>query len=99
LNDYLNEINKMLMEQGENIQIIETIPIETNIKNYFDPIKIMELNILYINHLIIYSINIPLTENLDFNIYNIISLPVHVNKGNFIFIQSTHDYIIVEKNK
>jgi len=52
------------------------ISMEINIKNYFDFMKIIELNICYQNHLIIYSINVPLIENLNFNLYCIISLPV-----------------------
>lgn len=38
-------------------------------------------------------------ENLNFNLYHIISLPVHINKNNFIFIQSSAEYLVVENNK
>lgn len=46
-----------------------------------------------------YSVNIPIIENFNLNLYNVISVPVQINKSIFIFIQSTQDYLMVEKNK
>jgi len=94
-----NELLEQLRDIKANLPTNLNLPIEINFQNYFDLMKIIELNILYTNHLIIYSINIPLIENLDFQLYHIISLPVYINNNNFIFIQSTQDYLIVEKNK
>lgn len=51
------------------------------------------------NHLLIYIINIPLIENIPFNLFRVISLPVHVNKNDFIFIQSTQEFLAVGRNK
>lgn len=58
---------------------------------------IIELNILYINHLIIFLIDVSLIENLNLNMYRIISFPVRIYKNNFIFIQSSQEYVVIEK--
>ncbi|KAL4127063.1 hypothetical protein QTP88_011261 [Uroleucon formosanum] len=94
-----NELLDHFKDAKANLPSNLNMPMEINIKNYFDFMKIIELNICYQNHLIIYSINVPLIENLNFNLYRIISLPVHVNKNNFIFIQSPEEYLVVENNK
>lgn len=94
-----NELLEQFKDVKANLPSNLNMPMEINIKNYFDFMKIIELNICYQNHLIIYSINVPLIENLNFNLYRIVSLPVHVNKNNFIFIQSPEEYLIIENNK
>jgi len=94
-----NELLDQFKDVKANLPSNLNMPMEINIKNYFDFMKIIELNICYQNHLIIYSINVPLIENLNFNLYRIISLPVHVNKNSFIFIQSPEEYLAVENNK
>jgi len=94
-----NELLDHFKDVKANLPSNLNMPMEINIKNYFDFMKIIELNICYQNHLIIYSINVPLIENLNFNLYRIISLPVHVNKNIFIFIQSPEEYLVVENNK
>lgn len=94
-----NELLDHFKDVKANLPSNLNMPTEINIKNYFDFMKIIELNICYQNHLIIYSINVPLIENLNFNLYRIISLPVHVNNNNFIFIQSPEEYLVVENNK
>jgi len=75
------------------------LPIEINAKSYFDFIKLINLNIFYVNHLIIFVINIPLIENTPFILYHIISLAVHLNKNDFVFIQFAQEILAVEKNK
>lgn len=94
-----NELLTQLKDIKTNLPSNLNLPIEINAKSYFDFMKLIDLNIFYVNHLIIFVINIPLTENIPFNLYHIISLPVHVNKNDFVFIQSTHEFIAVEKNK
>jgi len=49
--------------------------------------------------MLIYTLTIPVVEKLNSNLYKIINLPVQVEKNNFIFIQNTADYIIVDNNK
>jgi len=94
-----SELLIQLKEIKTNLPSNLNLPIEINAKNYFDFIKLIDLNIFYINHLIIFVINIPLIENIPFNLFRIISLPVHVNRNNFIFIQSVQEFIAVEKSK
>jgi len=61
-----------LLEQFKDVATLPSnlnMPMEINIKNYFNFMEIIQLNICYQNHLIIYSINVPLIENLKFNLY------------------------------
>lgn len=68
-----NELLDHFKNAKANVPSSPNMPMEINIKNYFDFRKIIELNICYQNHLIIYSINVPLIENLNFNLYRITS--------------------------
>jgi hypothetical protein len=94
-----SELMIQLKDIKTNLPSNLDLPIEINAKNYFDFMKLIDLHIYYVNHLIIFIINIPLIENIPFNLYHIISLPVHVSKNDFVFIQSTQEFLAVEKTK
>lgn len=94
-----SELLTQLKDIKTNLPSNLNLPIEINAKSYFDFMKLIDLNIFYVNHLIIFVINIPLIENIPFHLYHIISLPVHINKNDFVFIQSAHEFLAVEKSK
>lgn len=94
-----SELLTQLKDIKANLPSNLNLPVEINAKSYFDFMKLININIFYANHLIIFVINIPLIENIPFNLYHIISLPVHVNKNDFVFIQSAQEFLAVEKSK
>lgn len=94
-----SELLTQLKDIKTNLPTNLNLPVEISTKNYFDFIKIIDLKIFYNNHLLVYVIHIPLIENIPFTLYRIINLPVHVKDNDFIFIQSTHEFLAVENNK
>jgi len=49
--------------------------------------------------MLIYTLGIPVVEKLVFRLYRIINLPMQVEGKNFIFLQNTADYIVIDSNK
>jgi len=94
-----SELLAQLKDIKTNLPSNLNLPIEINAKNYFEFMKLININIYYVNHLIIFVINIPLIENMPFNLFHIISLPVHVSKNDFVFIQSEREFLAVKKSK
>lgn len=71
-----------------------SLPIQPSLENTHLIFDLCELQVFYKNEKIIFVINIPLTENIEFEIYKIIPLPIpHDGILSFAYIQPDHKYI------
>lgn len=93
----------VLLEQLTSIKNVQPsnvdLPLDININNFFEFIKISQVNIICHKNVLIYTLGIPLVEKLVFRLYRIINLPGQVEGNNFVFLQNTADYIVIDSNK
>ncbi|XP_050421641.1 uncharacterized protein LOC126834051 [Adelges cooleyi] len=62
-------------------------------------LKISETTIFSKDQTIVFVIDIPIVNQIELNLYNLIPLPKHVTNDKYIYIDSNYDYIAVSKSK
>lgn len=64
-------------------------------------LKLMELDVFSKDHILCYVIKLPLTDQLRFNIYKLIPLPIKMKstENKFVFINPEKEYLIMEQSK
>lgn len=81
LSNNMKEI-KLVIPKGTSLPI-ELGDIEPNTLY-----KLSEINVVYHNQLLMFTIKIPLVDQQSFNLYNIFPIPIRINYTQFAYIQT-----------
>jgi len=57
--------------------------------------KLSEVSVVYQNQLLMFNIKIPLVDQQNFNLYNIIPMPFKIKNNQFAYVKNTYDYIAI----
>ncbi|XP_072758657.1 uncharacterized protein [Anoplolepis gracilipes] len=76
------------------------LPVTLVLNQFNNLIDSSNLNVFYKNHRLVYIIEIPLLDESDFTLYNVISLPIKNNEENvYAFINPTYTYMGLRTDK
>jgi len=93
------EISENLIHiQGSlNKQLV--LPIDPTVTSEISQLfNIIEINTVFVGSYILFTLNIPICYNDIFMLYKIHSIPTHINTNQYIFIQSSYEYITISKD-
>lgn len=62
-------------------------------------LQLVDINLKYINGILIFILEIPLFSNYDFILYKSIPLPTKVHDNLYTIIQTNTEYITVDKSR
>lgn len=92
---------KWIMELKEikiNIPTGTALPFDVKVESISEFIKISELTIFHKDQYIIFIVKIPLVQNLDFNVYNIIPIPRKFNNKSYIVIEPEFEILAISSD-
>jgi len=72
-----------------------SLPIDIDDIEPYSLYQLSEVNVIYQNQLLIFNIKIPLVDQQNFNLYNIIPMPIKINNKQFAYVKNTYDYIAI----
>jgi Baculovirus F protein len=94
---------KRIMEQFRtfNAEIPSgvTFPMPMNKQNSLNLIKIIKVNIVFAKGYLIYVLNLPLPESMEFETFQIRPFPTLLSENNYIFIQPAFKYLAIDRNR
>jgi len=64
-------------------------------------LRIVSIDVFLNDHFLVYVIRLPLTNNVIYNLYHVLPLPIKIRRtdSKFIFIQPEHDYLFMHTAK
>jgi len=64
-------------------------------------LRIASIDVFLKDHFLVYVICLPLTNNMIYNLYHILPLPIKISgtDSKFLFIQPEHDYLLMDTTK
>lgn len=90
----LKELSKINLKQNKQF------PIALNYQNIHYYFELINLNVIYINKNLIFALQIPLVDELDYNLYEVLSLPTpHNSSFLYSYIEPSYPYLIISKTK
>lgn len=69
------------------------------IKNFYLLVQLMQINAYRFNSRLIFIIHSPLVNNENYNLYNLIPLPIKTNENSHIYILPKINYLALSENK
>lgn len=88
-------LREELIKIKSNANIILPIPV-INYDNIYKYYSICKLNAVYNNELLIFTVKIPITTDMKFNLYNLIPIPTFDPKSNtYTYIDPTYPFLII----
>jgi hypothetical protein len=78
-----------------------SLPIPTSATYQHLLLRIASIDVFLKDHFLVYVICLPLTNNMIYNLYHILPLPIKIRgtDSKFIFIQREHDYLLMDTAK
>lgn len=92
---FINEIQKTL----PYLPVSTDYPTPINIEHYHQLSQILDINVFRIDNKLIIVTLIPLVEELNFDLYNLIPLPTKSTDNHYIFILPKSKYVTISQNK
>ncbi|CAI6373850.1 unnamed protein product [Macrosiphum euphorbiae] len=72
-----------------------SLPIEIDDIDPYQLYQLSEVSVVYHNQLLQFNIKIPLVDQQNFILYNIIPMPIKIKNKHFAYVQNTYDYIAI----
>ncbi|KAF5269662.1 hypothetical protein FQA39_LY08585 [Lamprigera yunnana] len=90
----MNKLSKITLPSGHQFPI----PLSYNtIYKYFE---ICQLNVIYVNQIIIFAIKISLVQKLQYDLYQMLSLPIpHNHSSLYSYIEPSSPYLMMSTTK
>lgn len=92
---FVNNLQKIIQHIPANTEF----PVSLLVENSHILLKLIDLNVVYVNNKLIYIIEVPLVQSYIFNLYHLIPLPVKQNSNKYLFIQPTSEYFAIDDNR
>lgn len=94
---------KTLKNQIKDIKIQlptgEGLPVDLDDFGISELFRLITTNVIYIKHVLIFEIEIPLVNSYEFLLYKTIPLPINLFNNTYVTIVPTTNYIAVEKSR
>ncbi|KAK9686977.1 Baculovirus F protein [Popillia japonica] len=91
---------KILYDELINYKGEHELPMSIEYKNIHLLFKLLEVQIIYNNDILIYALKLPLVDKTAFNLYHLIPLPIqHKNHSIFSYIEPKSQYLLLSKVK
>lgn len=88
--DLLKELRHIRLSEGRQV------PIPLSFSNIYKYFQICQLNVIYINKIVVFAIKIPIIEELRYNLYKLLSLPMsHTSSHYHSFIEPNSPYLLL----
>lgn len=65
----------------------------------FDLMRLVTINIVYVQNVLIFTTEIPLINNYEFILYKPLPLPVNIKNDVYAIIESTSEYLGLGKSR
>jgi len=72
-----------------------SLPIDIDNIDQYNLYQLSEVSVVYQNQLLMFNIKIPLVDQQNFILYNIIPMPIKIKNNQFAYVQNTYDYIAI----
>lgn len=92
-------IYEELIKAKLNLPTGKYFPIEIKESEIHHLLRITTLKVYYKNSKIVFLMYIPLVDELTFNLYHLIPLPIKHDDKTFVFIQPSSKYLAISTNK
>jgi len=78
-----------------------SLPIPTSATYQYLLLRIVSFDVFLRGNFLVYVIRLPLTNNVIYNLYHVLPLPIKIwgTDSNFIFIRPEHDYLLMDTAK
>jgi len=75
-------------------------PLKLSTKSLLDVFKLATVTVVSVDYMLIFSIEIPITNGMRFVIYEFIPLPIHyLTQNQVVIIESKTSYLAVDKTQ
>lgn len=96
----INTLKNQIKNVKTQLLIGEGIPIDLDNSGISELIfRLITTNIVYVENVLIFIIEIPLVNNYEFILYKNIPLPINIHDNNYVMIAPTSDYIAIDKSR
>ncbi|KAL4083150.1 hypothetical protein QTP88_028480 [Uroleucon formosanum] len=94
-----NTFKNQLKDIKAQLPIGEGIPIDLDNSGISELLRLITTNIVYIENVLIFVIEIPLVNGYEFILYKNIPLPVNIYGNDYVIIAPKSDYIAIDKSR
>lgn len=94
-----NTLKNQIKNVKTQLPIGEGIPIDLDNSGISELLRLITTNIVYVENVLIFIIEIPLINNYEFILYKNIPLPINIHDNNYVIIAPTSDYIAIDKSR
>ncbi|KAL4153341.1 hypothetical protein QTP88_001174 [Uroleucon formosanum] len=94
-----NTFKSQLKDIKAQLPIGEGIPIDLDNSGISELLRLITTNIVYIENVLIFVIEIPLVNSYEFILYKNIPLPVNIYGNDYVMIAPKSDYIAIDKSR
>ncbi|KAL4091240.1 hypothetical protein QTP88_025962 [Uroleucon formosanum] len=94
-----NTFKNQLKNIKAQLPIGEGIPIDLDNSGISELLRLITTNIVYIENVLIFVIEIPLVNSYEFILYKNIPLPVNIYGNDYVMIAPKSDYIAIDKSR
>ncbi|KAL4112087.1 hypothetical protein QTP88_015935 [Uroleucon formosanum] len=94
-----NTFKNQLKDIKAQLPIGEGIPIDLDNSGISELLRLITTNIVYIENVLIFVIEIPLVNSYEFILYKNIPLPVNIYGNDYVMIAPKSDYIAIDKSR
>lgn len=94
-----NTLKNQLKDIKTQLPIGEGIPIDLDNSGISELLQLITTNIVYIENVLMFVIEIPLVNNYEFKLYKNIPLPVNIYDNDYVMIVPKSDYIAIDKSR
>lgn len=91
---------KELFEEIVNYKGNDDLPLVPGYNTVHQYYKIISMDVVLHNHLIIFAFKIPLVKKITYTLYNLIPTPIlNKNTSQYVYIQPKHPYLLISQSK
>jgi hypothetical protein len=95
----INSIVQQLREIKSNLPLGLKLPPNIDKIGLSDLMRLVDISVVYVQNVLIFTLEVPLINNYDFILYKILPLPVKIKNDLYAIIESTSDYLGLGKSR
>jgi len=76
-----------------------TFPLPMDKDHVLNLIKILKVNIVFSQGFLIYAMNLPIPEAMEFETFHVNPFPTHLSENKYVFIQPAFKYLAIDRNR
>lgn len=95
----INSIIRQLREIKAQLPLGISLPPNLDKIGMSELMRLTTINVVYVQNVLIFTLEIPLINNYEFILYKPIPLPVKIKNNVYVIIESTSDYLGLSKSR